>query len=573
MRFMYVPQVLPLIASFALCLGLSVYGIRYRRVMGAVEFVFAGAVGSLWALFNALELAGADLPTKLVWANLHYLIYGFGPLVWLAMVWRFSEKERRMGLGILVLLGIMPLVTNVFVWLDPQLGLVRRSFSLDATQIPHVIRKEFGPWYWVHYVYSQGLNLVCVAILIRAVARKGSLYRNQSAYILVALGIVYISNLLFALGIGPIKRYDITPTLFCIAAVVFWLGIFRHRLLEIVPIARATVLERMANGMIVVDAAGRILDLNLAARGAFGLGGPSATGKSLAVSVPCLAAALAGIQGRGDPGEGLRPFQREIEAGSAKSSRSYELYASPLLDAAGKLAAWALMITDITDLKLAREKIALQQSELAAAGAREALARELHDNLGQILSFAAIQSDSVMGELRRKNYELAGSQLERLRDIVKEAHTDLRGFVYSLRDKDFEGSSLRDLVELQVRDFLSHCPDVSVDLVPVAGEPPSFSAHEKRQLSQIVKESLNNIAKPRRRDQREHPRQQGAGALRGRHRGQWKGFPRRRDRQGLRPAHHEGAGRAPGRGPDPGRGRGRRRPSARGHTPRLGELA
>lgn len=495
MVFIYVPQVLPLVLSFSLCLGLSVYGYRYRNVRGAVEFIFASSVGTLWALFNALELSGADLATKLVWANLQYSIYGFGPIVWLAMVCRFSEQEKRMSAGTLALLALMPTLTTVFVWLDPQLGLVRRGFTLDTGGIPYIIRKQFGPWYWIHYVYSQGVNLACVAMLVRAVARKGSLYRYQSLYILIALSIVYLSNLSYALGAGPARRYDVTPSLFCVAALIFWFGIFRHRLFELVPIARATVLERMANCIIVVDEAERIIDVNGAARRAFDLAWPSVIGKTLGTAVPALSVALAGILDQGEAVDGERLFQREIEVVLGDRGRSYELYASPLLDASRTVAAWVLMITDISALNLAREQIARQRIELSAARERENLSRELHDNLGQILSFAVIQSDAVTHEMRRSNYELAASQLERLREIVKDAHADLRGFVYGLRDRDFEGTTLQELVEAQLRDFSGICPAEVQDLVPRGGEDFDLTAQQKRQVSQILKESLNNIAK------------------------------------------------------------------------------
>jgi PAS domain S-box-containing protein len=493
MRFMYVPQALPLAVSFALCFGLSIYGLVYRKVAGAVEFVFAASVGTLWALFNALELSGADLRTKLVWSNLHYLIYGFGPLIWLAMVWRFSEKDRRISFSALALLGLMPLITNVLVWLDPLLGLVRHSFTLDTSAIPYIVGKEYGPWYWFHYIYSQGLNLVCVVLLVRAVSRKSSLYRYQSLYILVALSIVYLSNLSFALRLGPVKRYDLTPSLFCFAAVVFWFGVFKHRLFEIVPIARATVLERMANGMIVIDSGGRVIDMNESIRQAFGLGGPGAIGKNLGELAPSIASAIAGQS----PVEGGEPrlHQFEFESGEGERRRYYELYASPLLDPSKNLAAWALMVTDITDLRLARERIARQEGELAAARERERLSRDLHDNLGQVLSFAVIQSDAVMGEMRRKDYDLAWSLLERLHRIVKDAHADLRGFVYDLRDREYEEASLRELVLRQVEDFRAHCPGTEVEFVPNYGEPLEFTASEKRHLSQIVKEALNNVAK------------------------------------------------------------------------------
>ena len=171
-----------------------------------------------------------------------------------------------MNWRILALLAIVPGLTNIFVWLDPILGLVGNSFYLDVSAIPYVIGWKIGPWFWVHYIYCQGIDAICAVLLVRSVARKGSLYRYQSLCILIALAIVYLSEVPVALRLGVYRRYDLTPMLFWLAAAVLWYGIFRHRLLEIVPIARATVLERMANSIVVVNASGRIIDVNEAAR-------------------------------------------------------------------------------------------------------------------------------------------------------------------------------------------------------------------------------------------------------------------------------------------------------------------
>ena len=86
MRFQFTPYLWLLIVSAAISIGLAVYAWRRRAVTGAVAFVVLMLFATLWSLANALEMAGADLATKLFWANVQYLSYGALPLAWLVLV-------------------------------------------------------------------------------------------------------------------------------------------------------------------------------------------------------------------------------------------------------------------------------------------------------------------------------------------------------------------------------------------------------------------------------------------------------------------------------------------------------
>ncbi|HDQ14910.1 MAG TPA: hypothetical protein ENN41_08880 [Sediminispirochaeta sp.] len=93
MSFVFAPYALLLFLSAGITLALALYSFRRRNVPGATAFAVAMLVGVLWSLANALEIMGADLRTKLFWANLQYLSYGAAPVVWLIMVLQYGSYE------------------------------------------------------------------------------------------------------------------------------------------------------------------------------------------------------------------------------------------------------------------------------------------------------------------------------------------------------------------------------------------------------------------------------------------------------------------------------------------------
>src|SRR5690554_3121195 len=151
---------------------LAYYGYKHRSVRGAKAFVVSMLIGSLWAVTNGLEMAGVDLATKLFWANIQYIAYSFAPVVWLVMVLLFTDKADRVNKKNILLMSIIPVITIILVWTDYIHGLVRSNFVLDTSGVFPVISKDYGKWFWVHFVYCYLLNFSTIIFLFRIVLLK-----------------------------------------------------------------------------------------------------------------------------------------------------------------------------------------------------------------------------------------------------------------------------------------------------------------------------------------------------------------------------------------------------------------
>jgi len=468
------------------------YGLGHWQMRGAGELTMCSLLSALWAGANAFEMAGIDLPTKLFWANLQYLAFSFVPLACLAMVVRFSGKDQFLTLKKALPFLAIPLLTSILVWFDPVFGAVRNSFSLDTHGDFPVIAKVFGPWYWVHCAYSYSIMMMTVVVLLGMLKEKGSIYRRQTIIFLVGLGLVFVVNISYVLKLGPVKRFDVSPIALSVAAAIFWLGIFRYRMFEIIPIARNTVFERIANGIMVIDKECLLLDCNEAAQRIFDMDGRNLIGKNLRQMLPELCAT---IDANTPFSEGsFLTFQNELRLTGDHGERFYSLSASHLLDPRYK-DALVLVVTDISEFRNAHLELLQQREVLAAAAEKEKLAWELHDRLGQILNFAITQSDAAIQELGNENHALASSHLSRLRKILASSQIDLRDFVQGNRDAKYEGIALPSLLEKEANFFSLYC-DIPVSLrISQEMRTFPFTVFQKMNLVRATKEALNNIAK------------------------------------------------------------------------------
>src|SRR6187397_1508404 len=75
----------------------------------------------------------------------------------------------------------------------------------------------------------------------------------------------WIGNLLYLSRALPVTGLDLTPIAFTVSGACFTFGIYRYRLFGLVPVAREMVVDSMEDGVIVLDAQRRLVDLNAAA--------------------------------------------------------------------------------------------------------------------------------------------------------------------------------------------------------------------------------------------------------------------------------------------------------------------
>ncbi len=397
MHWPYTPYIwLPLISA-AVTAALGIYAGRHRRdVPGATPFVILALAAMLWSLANALEMAGADLPTKLFWANVQYLSYVTLPVAWLALALEHTGRDKWLTRRRLAWLSVEPVITIVLAWTNNLHGLMRRDIYLDTNGPFSVIGKTYGPWSWVHAVYSYSLLFTAVYLFARALLRAQPLYRRQTLVLLFGFLVPLVWNVLYNLGLSPNPRYDIAPAVISVCGIAIAWGLFRYRLFDIVPIARATVIESMDDGVIVLDAQNRIIDLNPTAQSMLGPASSQAMGQPVQ-QVLTQSVWNDWVEQYGN----ATAAQGEIALGEGDARRDYDVRISPLTDRREGLTGRLVILRDITRRKQAEQSLRQRNRELTLLNsAIQALNSTL--DLDQVL-------EGILEEARAMLYADTGS--------------------------------------------------------------------------------------------------------------------------------------------------------------------
>lgn len=489
MQYQYIPYIWPLLASAFASLSLGVYALLMRRgAKGAVSFILSMAVVTIWSSANALEMSAVDFNTKLFWANMQYFAYCYSPVTLLALCMEFSGYDRWIRSRRVLWLAIIPTLIVILVWTDSMHGLVRYDMRMDYSGSFPVITKKYGAAFFVHAVYSHMINLTATLLLLRAVFSKNSVYRKQAIAMFFGVSLIVVPNILYISGLSLIKKFDITPLFFGPAGLIIAWGIFRFKLFDLVPVARATVIENMDTGIMVLDLQNRVIDINPALKKIIGSG-------SLKISGEPVEEVCSGVPELARVCTDRSVYQCELSVYSNGEQHIYEVLLSPLNDSRGILAGRLVTVHEITGEKRAQQEYMRQQWRLAVIEERERLARDMHDNLGQLLGFINLQAQGIRQELVNAGVEIASDKLDKLAGVTQKAHYEIREYIRSARyaatmEKDFVSALENDIKNFEEQAGIRAELDIPDGIVWEKLEPAA-----RINVLNIIREALNNIRK------------------------------------------------------------------------------
>ncbi len=389
MNWAYTPYMIPLGIAAAVSAGVAVAAWRRRPAPGALPFALLSLAVAHWCLGNALELAGADLTTKVLMSKIEWIGIVLMPLGWLVFALQYIGQDRWLTRRNLLLLALVPSATLLLLWFKEDL--------IWAELDPNVIVGQgLGPAYtaafWVYTLYNYGLLVAGTVLLFRTLLRSPRLYRGQIVALLVAVLSPLISNVLYVIEAKFLPpNMDLTPFSFTITNLAVVWGFFRFRLLDVVPVARDLVIESMSDGLLVLDLQNRIVEVNPA--GARLIGRPI----SEIVGQPA-GEVLAPWPDLVERYRDMPEVQEQFSIGEGAGRRYFDLRISPLHNRHGRFVGRLIALRDVT----------------AAQEAEEAL-RQAHRNLEQ--RNRQLSQILEMGNLFRLNLDMTALFQEIVRSI------------------------------------------------------------------------------------------------------------------------------------------------------------
>jgi PAS domain S-box-containing protein len=410
----YLPYAFPIAVNALLMAGLAMYiWTRRYRANGLTAFVWFLLSVVWWSLAYTLEILSSGQAAKIAWVRLEYAgIVAVTPL-WLQFAVRYEGRATLSTPRRAALLFVIPLATFIMVLTSARHSLFWSAVSLETIGAVPTLGMDYGPWFWVHAVYTYALALAAVFVLVRMAVQRAGLYRLQALLLVVATLIPWLANILYLTGANPFLGLDLTPIGFAIAGVVVIAGAMSLRLLDIVPAGRDAVLESLPDPVFVLDDANRLVDANPAGVHILGRAPGDLIGRPVHEVLPKEIAGGAGAE------EGSAERLTEIALEVGGQVRHYAMRSAVLRGAQGYAMGRVIVLQDVT-LRQGLETAERDQRVLAEvlADTAEALNSTLNldevldrilDNIGRVVPHEAANimliEDGLARVVRARGYE------------------------------------------------------------------------------------------------------------------------------------------------------------------------
>jgi PAS domain S-box-containing protein len=312
------------------------------------------APGANSLIIFAFALAAAIIPYtlfwetfpqfRLLWLAATYLGLTAAPAAILAFAIEYSNRARWLSGPNRILLVIEPIFTQLLLWSNYQHELFFSTKGQDVIEINLVN----GPWVAINTIYSDALILIAIFLLFQTFKHGPLAYRIQSGAILVGtIAPILFDNVRLASFIA-IPSLDLTLIAFTITGLAFSYGLFYYRLLDIVPIARDLVVEKMSDGWVVLDKQNRIVDLNPAAEEIIGVFRNKIFGRPAESILSNFPNVMRGV-------DDARELDIKGSVNTAAGWKYLNLRISPVLGRNENLLGQLVVWRDITDRRMADE--------------------------------------------------------------------------------------------------------------------------------------------------------------------------------------------------------------------------
>jgi PAS domain-containing protein len=252
--------------------GVLLYAWRYRssRDMPILAWLMFAILG--WLTCNIFELVAFAPEGTVFWAKMGYAFIVSTALSWFRFALHYTDLKKWLKASRFAWLCIVPLITVILVFTNELHHLVWRFYTfIPVNNILAIRILRYGPWFWVNVIYDYILVLLGASLIIHQSFKSFGLYRQQSVWLVAGALTPLVGNAIYVFRLIPGLEHDYTSVMFAMAGIIIVIGMTRHHLLDLQPVARDAVIDTMSDAMFTLDSHNRIVDLNPAAAAIIGM--------------------------------------------------------------------------------------------------------------------------------------------------------------------------------------------------------------------------------------------------------------------------------------------------------------
>jgi PAS domain S-box-containing protein len=270
-HWQYTPLIIPLILTVAILIPIVRTVWMRRPAPGSTILASVLLLMVIWTIGYALQLCSVDIPRKLIWLKCQIPTEALVPPLLLFFAFHYTGRSQFANRRNTILLLIVPLITAFLTVTNDAHGLVWRSADLVTVGTIPMLHILAGYWGVFSRIYLTLVGVVAISLLIAYNLHSPGIYQRQISALALGFAVPFSMDFSIYVGLFPLPHVNLAPFGFLFTGIALALGLFRYRLLDLSPISRYAIVQKMHQIVIVLDEKGRVSDLNASAEDEFGL--------------------------------------------------------------------------------------------------------------------------------------------------------------------------------------------------------------------------------------------------------------------------------------------------------------
>lgn len=301
-----------------------------------------------WSLALALELSSVTLEAMRGWRMLQIVGSSFMPVAWFVFAARYTGNDGLVSGNKRRLLYAVPIATILLAFTNSSHSFLWESWaSISGSQELNV---SYGTWYEIQVYYSCALALAGATIFWRTLSQARREQRWHTLAMICGVVMPLLGYLLQVSGRILVEQQNLLPYFLLASASILAWAVRHQQILELVPIARQTVLSNMTDGVLVVNNQDRLVEINPAAERIIDRVADDIVGQRIVELMPQWSELWYEAVIKGE-------VQTEIDLAVEGQERCYDLRLSPVYTRSGHFTGRLIVLRDITAHKKTQNEL------------------------------------------------------------------------------------------------------------------------------------------------------------------------------------------------------------------------
>ncbi|MEI6821944.1 MAG: histidine kinase N-terminal 7TM domain-containing protein [Bacteroidota bacterium] len=344
-KFNYIAPIHIITALICLIIALFVY--RKKDTNGRISFMLMMLFAAEWALSLAFEASAPTMYLKILFSKFEYIGNMFVAVSFLYFTVAFTNRTSVFIKRFISLFVIIPFITLLLAFTNDYHHLLWSGFEWSPDK-NNILIYYHGVWFWVATFYAFLLMILGDIILIASFINYPANYKRQIWYLIIGGIFPFITTLLYAIRLSPLIGLDISAIGFIFTGIFIFIGLTREQFLDLVPVARHLLIEKMSDVVLTLDNSERIVDINPAGKLVLKFDN-NITGTKITEALPILKSFIS---------EKIKVIEKREEVFIDKPiSKWFDVMITPLMDKKSNYTGSLLVLRDITAKKENEDKL------------------------------------------------------------------------------------------------------------------------------------------------------------------------------------------------------------------------